>query len=196
MLVPNLARDPRPGYIAVGSFVPPGSPGQGPSARFANIVIRPDVVAFDVKAGPCEGSSGGWPPAPIEGIIRSWQVSRSFVAKEGGAPTIPVPDVLGDMRQLETEPTGLLELHRHVKVPAKGDATAVCPALCAGDTSRRVCARPGFQRYRDRVRERTPDLSRRRELFVRSSTTRWSDRIDQARLYLPLVAGENDLPSS
>jgi hypothetical protein len=58
MLVPNMARDPRPGYIAVGGFVPPGSPGEGPAARFADVTIRPDVGAFDFKAALVKTAGG------------------------------------------------------------------------------------------------------------------------------------------
>ena len=192
MLVPNMARDPRPGYIAVGGFVPPGSPGEGPAARFADVTIRPDVVAFDVKADLAKAAAAV-PPAPIEGIIRSWQVSRSFVAKEGGAPTIPAPDVLGDMRQLETEPTGLLELHRHVKVPAKGDATAVARLRVRATQAGVYALDLGFS-------DIATVFVNGRPIF-RGDASYSFDRprregligFDQARLYLPLAAGDNDL---
>lgn len=190
MLVPNLARDPRAGYIAVGSFVPPGSPGQGPSARFANIVIRPDVVEFDFKAALAKAAA---PPASRDGIVRSWNVSQSFVSKPGDTPGIPAADVLGQMRQLESEPSGLLQLDRHVKVPAEGPSAALARlrvraaqvgvyALDLGFSDIATVFLNGRPVFRGDA-SYSFDRPRREGLIG----------FDQARLYLPLAAGDNDL---
>ena len=41
LFVPRLAHEPRAGHIALRGFLPPGTPGTGPIARFANVSVQP-----------------------------------------------------------------------------------------------------------------------------------------------------------
>src|SRR4051812_27332353 len=66
LVVPRLAHDPAPGYIAVYGFLPAGVPGSGPIARFANVRIRPNVIAYTF--GP------DVPSPTVPGVIRAWTV--------------------------------------------------------------------------------------------------------------------------
>ena len=61
-MIAALAREPRPGYIALRAFLPPDTPGSGPVARFANVTVRPNVVAFDFGTVPADApvTSPGW----------------------------------------------------------------------------------------------------------------------------------------
>src|SRR5438270_2422875 len=47
MVIPHLARESRAGSIELSAFIPPGTPGNGPSLRYANLIVRPDVVGYD-----------------------------------------------------------------------------------------------------------------------------------------------------
>jgi hypothetical protein len=101
--------------------------------------------------------------------------------------------VLGDMRSLETEPTGLLELHRHVKVPAEGATTAVARLRVRATQAGVYALDLGFN-------DIATVFVNGRPIF-RGDASYSFDRprrdgligFDQARLYLPLVAGDNDL---
>jgi hypothetical protein len=110
LVVPRLARTPAAGYLALRGFAPPGS-GAGPVARFANVRITPGSPAFSFAAPE--------PVVPQIGAVRSWSVSRAFeVPKDGPAPPALPPDVvLGAFARVDAEPSGLVVLHRHVKLP-------------------------------------------------------------------------------
>lgn len=114
LVVPRLARAPRAGYLALRGFAPPGS-GSGPVARFANVRIAPGTPAFDFASARGDG-----PKAPAPGLVRAWSVSRAFgVPKDASAPpALPDAETLGAWTRVEALPSGLVELHRHVKLPS------------------------------------------------------------------------------
>jgi hypothetical protein len=191
MLVPHLAREPHAGHIALGGFVPAGVPGDGPSARFTNVVVRPGVIAFDFASALAKAAERDAAPA---GVIRRWNVSRSFVPADDGRPMIPGPGVLGDMQRLDTEPNGLLELHRHVKVPEPGNVAAAVARVSVR------AAEAGVYAFDLGFSDMATVFVNGRPVF-RGDASYSFDRprregligFDQARLYLPLVAGENEL---
>lgn len=121
LVVPRLARPPAAGYLALRGFAPPGS-GTGPVARFANVSISPGTAAFDFarqdpppdQAAPA-GGPAVLPPVPV----RAWSVSRAFaVPKDTTAPPALPPDaVLGAFARVDAEPSGLVMLHRSVRLP-------------------------------------------------------------------------------
>jgi hypothetical protein len=111
LLVPHVAREPRAGFIALRGFLPAGVPGNGPIARFANVTVRPGFVPFDFPAAAAA------PQQP--GAVREWSVSQALPAtKADGVPHLPAADALGTFQRVAAEPSGLVELHRHVKLPA------------------------------------------------------------------------------
>jgi len=197
LLVSHTAREPRPGHIAVGGFLPAGGPGDGPIAKFTNVVIRPGEVPFDFKAALARlaGSPGARPAAaPDDGIVRAWSVSRSFVPSAADVPTLPGPDIAREFQRLETEASGLLELHRHVRVPeARGPAAAVARI-------RVRAAQAGTYTFDLGFSDIATVFVNGRPLF-RGDQSYSFDRprregligFDQARLYLPLTAGDNDV---
>lgn len=195
LLVPRMAREPRAGSVSLGGFVPAGSPGTGPSARFANVVVRPDAAPFDFEAALRAGPSAG--PAPADGpatVLDAWAVSRSFVPKETVAPSLPPAEVAGDFRRLATGPDGLLELHRHVPMPQGASEAAAVARVRVRSASAGVYAFDlGFSDVA------TVFLNGR--AIFRGEASYSFDRprregligYDQARLYLPLAAGDNEL---
>jgi hypothetical protein len=194
LLVPRMSRDPRPGYIALGAFLPAGVPGEGPVARFANVTVRPDHVPFDFTSALTIAAPPGEASATEQGIIRAWSVSRSFAPNDEALPALPTPERLGGMQRLETEPGGLLQLHRHVRMPAEGKGTAALARV-------RVRAdKPGAYAFDLGFSDVAIVFVNGLPIF-RGDASYSFDRprregligFDQARLYLPLVAGENDV---
>jgi hypothetical protein len=187
-LVSTLAREPRAGYIALRGFLPPGTPGQGPIARFSNVVVRPGVVPFDFASVPAD-------PAPPPGAIRAWAVSRSFVPPpEPGSPALPGAEVLGEFRRLETEPSGLVELHRHVPLPKGSRAAAAVARL------RVRAASAGSRALELGFSDRATVFLNGRPLFAGEASYSFDNprregliELAQARVWLPLNAGENEL---
>jgi hypothetical protein len=123
LVVPRLARAAAPGYIALRAFAPPGT-GSGPVARFANVRIQDGAVPFDFAPGRGGvAADQAAPPTAAEivhpGSVRAWAVSRSFAApKDVALPALPGAEVLGPLQTVEAEPSGLVELHRYVKLPS------------------------------------------------------------------------------
>jgi hypothetical protein len=112
LVVPRLARAPVAGYLALRGFAPPGS-GAGPVARFANVSISPGTPAFDFARQDPPPDQG------VPGAVRAWSVSRAFaVPKDAPAPpALPAKAVLGAFSRVEADPSGLVVLHRSVKLP-------------------------------------------------------------------------------
>jgi hypothetical protein len=188
LLVPRLAREPRAGYLALRGFLPAGVPGAGPIARYSNVEIRPGHVPFDF--GP-----EVVPPAGPAGVVRSWAVSHAFAppAPEA-APSLPDPATAGEFRTLATEPFGLLELHRHVPLPeGKRAAAAVARVrVHAAQAGMRVFDL-GFSDVAIVFLNGRP-LARLDHSYSYDAPRREGlIGYDQARLYLPLEQGENEL---
>lgn len=187
LVVPRLAREPRPGYVALRAFLPPGTPGTGPIARYANVRVRPGEVPFDLASVPP-------PPAPAAGVVRAWSVSQSFVPSSEPPTTLPGADVLGRFTRVEAEASGLVELHRHVALPKgvrsaaavarlKVKAAAAGPrAFDLGFSDRATVFLDGRPLYSGEA-SYSFDNPRREGLIEPA----------QARLWLPLHAGDNEL---
>ena len=194
MLVPRMAREPRAGYIALGGFLPANVPIDGPIARFSNVVVQPGHVPFDFAAAL---AADGAPATAVTdaGVIREWSVSKAFVPVDApGTPALPPASALGTFQTLTAEPGGLLPLDRHVR-RAEGQRAA---AAVARVTVRAAAAGTytfdlGFSDVATVFLNGAPvfkgdgrysfDRPRREGLIG----------FDNARLYLPLRAGDNEL---
>ena len=195
LLVPQLAREPRAGYIAVGGFLPAGVPGDGPIAKFSNVVIRPDAVPFDFKTALSTNAELATPAAQSQdGIVRAWSVSRSFVPRPVETAALPPADVTREFQRLETGPNGLLELHRHVQMPEKSNVAAAVARI------RVRAARAGTYAFDLGFSDVAIVFVNGQPLFQGNQSYSF-DRprregligFDQARLYLPLTAGDNEV---
>lgn len=201
LIVPRLAREPQAGHIALGGFLPADVPGEGAVARFSNVVVRSEV-SYDFAAPPGQKAPGAAPaaasPAPqapaAATIVTTWSVSRSFVPKEETVPTLPGPGSTGEFTKLATEPDGLLPLHRHITVP-QGSRVAAAVAR----TNVRA-ARAGIYAFDLGFSDVATVFVNGNPVF-RGEASYSFDRprregligYDQARIYLPLRAGDNDL---
>lgn len=182
LLVRRLARGPAPGYVALRSFVPPD--GAEAVTSFANVEIRQGVSDFVFP------DMGAEPVAP-SGTVRKWLVSEPYVAAEG--PVRELPATSG-WKELETEPSGLLVLLRHIGRPERGKrATVLAKETLESSKEERVPLHLG---YSDEV---TVFLNGA-PLFTADDSYSF-DRprregligFDQATVYLPLRAGKNEL---
>jgi hypothetical protein len=184
LIVPRLCGKPGAGAISVGGFAPPGTPGSGPIARFANVTLRPEVDPVDWGTGPK-------PFDPGPGTIRSWSVSNAVTPLASQVPQPPAGD---GWRTVAVEPEGLLALDRHVTRP-KGARLATAAArvqVTAPEAATRVFEL-GFS-------DIATVFLNGRPVFTGDATYSFDAPrrdgligFDQARLYLPLVKGRNEL---
>lgn len=190
LVVPRLARDPQAGHIALGGFLPANVPGSGPIARFANVRIRPEV-AFDFDAALAKAPA---PTASAAGttIVRAWSVSPAFVPKPGAPATLP--EIAGSYRQIEAAPDGLVELERHVAVPpGSRTAAAVARVTVTASTAGVYAFDLGFSDIATVFVNGTPVFTGDASYSFDRPRREGLIGYDQARLYLPLRAGDNDL---
>jgi hypothetical protein len=113
LLIPRLAREPRPGAIALRVFTPPGAglPAGVHPAAFAGVVVRPGEVAPAVAALLAAAVE----PEPPAGVLREWCVAPAFEAPAGPVTAAPAPATA--YRRVASEPGGFLELARHIRIP-------------------------------------------------------------------------------
>jgi hypothetical protein len=193
LLVPKLAREPRAGFISLGSFVPAGTPGAGPSAKFANIVLRPDVVAFDFQAAIAAQQAAAQQPAVSNAsVITRWEVSSPFTLKPDAPPTLPDP--AGEYRRLEAEPSGLLQLYRHLRVAESTRTAAAVARIHLRAAAATTCAFDlGFSDVATVFVNGRPHAQLDASYSFDRPRREGLIGFDQARLFLPLQAGANDL---
>jgi hypothetical protein len=193
LVVPRLARDPKPGYIGLRGFLPADVPGTGPIARFANVVVRPGPVAYDFSAAVAKAAPAQDAAEPVT-VVRRWAVSRSFVPEGAGPPALPSAAATGEFKTLDAEPDGRLELHRYVPVPKNSRATAaVARVRIQAPAAGTYAFDLGFSDIATVFLNGTPVF--RGDASYSFDTPRREGLIgyDQARLYLSLAAGSNEL---
>jgi hypothetical protein len=193
LLVPRLSRQPAEGSIAVSGFLPQGVPGEGPIARFANVVVRPGVVEFDLPSAVAAAAAQS-PAAATDGVVRAWAVSRAFVPGSSALAELPDAGQAGEYQRIEAEPGGLIQLHRHIRMPEQSNVAAAVARL------RVRAAAAGTYVFDLGYSDIATVFVNGRPIF-RGDGSYSFDRprregligFDNARLYLPLAAGENDL---
>jgi hypothetical protein len=194
LLVPELARAPKGGSIALGAFVPANVPGAGPAATFANVVVRPGTPAFDLAAAAAGAANAAGTSAQTGAIVRAWSVSQAFVPRDGGEAVLPAAGALGTFTRIATDHRGLVNLHQHVRVPPGSRVSA-------------AVARVRVRAERTGVYPLDVGFSDAATVFVNGTPVFHGDDsysfdrprrdgligFDQARVYLPLKAGDNDV---
>ncbi len=134
LVVPELAREPRPGPIALRSFMTFGTPADTYVSNFANVVVRPGVVHYEFPEAEAA--------APPAGLITSWQVSPAFSPPNDLLTVLPEEVLTGDGWQTVTaNAEGLVEIERPVSRPEGVRRAAVLAALrvtAAEATTRRL----------------------------------------------------------
>jgi hypothetical protein len=201
LVIPRLARAAAPGYLALRAFAPPGS-GSGPVARFANVSIQPGASAFDFSSGKRDDAPDQTAPsAPAAGLrppgsVRAWSVSSAFaVPNDVAEPALPAPDVLGEFQRVEVEPSGLVELHRYVKLKAADSREAAAVARVRVRTGA-----AGLRRFDLGFSDVATVFLNGRPLFRGDAHYSYDNprqegliHYGQATVFLPLEKGDNDL---
>jgi hypothetical protein len=209
LVVPRLARPPAAGYLALRGLAPRGS-GEGPIARFANVSIQPGAAPFDFSSAEGAGARGlSFQPAPAvglrqPGVVGAWAVSKAFLPglqpgqaapTETMPPALPAPEVLGEFRRVEAEPSGLVELHRYVSLPSptSGEAAAVARV-------RLRVAEAGLRRFDLGFSDVATVFLNGRPLFRGDAHYSYDNprqegliHYGQATVFLPLERGDNEL---
>jgi hypothetical protein len=188
LLVPRLARDPAPGFIALRAFVPKGTPGDAPGARYANVRVTTGATGVDIATLPA-------PALPEEpGRVSTWAVSGPLKWTPGdGVPQLPDAAALGPLRTVAAEPSGLVEMHRHVVLPPEAEE------LTAAARFRVTAERAGTRAFDLGFSDRATVFVNGRAMFRGDASYSYAGRregligLDQARLYLPLTAGANEV---
>lgn len=198
LLVPRLAREPQAGSVSLGGFLPADVPGEGPIATFANVQIRPGVVPFDLTAAVAAASVASAINLASTGgtsVVTAWAVSRAYVPEPSDElPAVPPAALTGEFRRLATEPAGLLPLHRDVKVPEGSRVSAAVARIMLTAAAPRVVAFDlGFSDTATVVLNGVPIFTGDASYSFDRPRREGLIGFDQARLYLPLRAGDNDL---
>lgn len=186
LVVDSLRSGTAEGYIGFwGNF--PGATGDDPPvALVRDVVVRHGETSYEFP--PLERK------AADPGIVAAWGVSEPFVRSGPGIEALPGPEVAGERwRTLRAEPSGLLPLERDLVRPPGEDPGALAGLRLHADRERTVRLELG---YSDEAavflngrllyagsNTFSPNFPRRQGLIT----------LDQARLYLPLRAGANEL---
>ena len=188
VLVMNLARPPRAGYIALRSFNPdPSLPAGEVAAHFANVVVRPNVVSYEFGAPA---------PAPVHdpGSILRWQVSPAFKGAKEPVTQLPA-NLLATKAQWPVYPverSGVLAIGRFMDRP-RPDGAAIARVVIRSSGTRLQRLYLGYSDYVTVFVNGAPifagdahysfDQPRQEGLITRSQSTLW----------LPLRDGENEI---
>jgi len=182
LVVRRLARPAASGYVALRSFVPEG--GAEPVTSFANVVVRPDATDF---AFPEMGAE----PPPPAGIVKEWLVSEPFVTPDGPITRLPAA---GGWKKIETEPSGLLVLLRHIARPERGKrATVLAKMALTAEREERIPLHLGYSDEVTVFLNGAPLFSADDSYSFDRPRREGLIGLDQAAIYLPLRAGENEL---
>ncbi len=113
LVVPRLAREAGPGFIALRSFMTFGTPPDTYVANFANVVVRPGVVDYEFPQVEVDDRGGSDP-----GRIERWQVSPAFAPAEGDILELPLDLIESDQWQsVPANADGLVEIERYLTRP-------------------------------------------------------------------------------
>lgn len=194
LLVRRLSRAPRAGGVALGGFLPADVPGSGPIATFANVQIRPGLIAFDLQDAIARDGPTGSSLASDHGIVREWSVSRAMAKPPEDAAVLPAAVLAGPFERLPAERSGLVQLHQYVRVPAGVRTSAAVARLAvAADHARTVPFDLGFSDIATLFLNGVPVFTGDASYSFDRPRREGLIGFDQARIYLPLKAGENEL---
>ena len=184
MIVPRLARDPEPGYLAIRGFVPDGSRATE-AAFFSNLVVRPGVVPFQIPAAK--------PLAAIPGLVREWQLSESFVTDSGTITALP-PVVGRRWTIARAEEDGLVLVNRHIARPDRARRSTILARFQVEATTaglRRLAV--GFSDEMTVFVNGRPLVAARAPYSYDHPRQEGLIGFEQQTVFVPLVAGHNEI---
>ena len=189
MVIAELARQARPGAIALRAFTPQGGAPEGEFvAAYSNVVVRPGVVPATMPPAPER-------PRPAN-LVQSWQLSPAFVPPEGRLSALP-KELLANRNSWPSYPVdgeGRLILDKHLGRAGKDARSAAVLRLV-------------IPAGRDTVRRLDLGFSDEYLLFVNGRPVSGGDayyrfdnprgdgvlHVGQSVAYLPLKRGDNEV---
>lgn len=188
-MVMRLARPPRAGAIGFSGFLPPDMQPQTPIAWFANVSIDTTAPTFDFERAAA--------PAPVApaGVVRTWSVSKTYPPRQDeSVPSLPAQSLLGSLTQITADASGMIELHKVVPIPPNTRAVAALAKVTVrADRAGTFAFDLGFS-------DIATVFVNGRAVFRGDGTYAYDNPrregligFDQARIYLPLLEGDNDL---
>jgi hypothetical protein len=110
LVVPKLAREPKPGLLALRSFMTFGTPANTYVSNFANFTVSPGVADYQFPVSE--------EATPVSSRITNWQLSPVFVPADGLMTELP-REILGsdEWQTVTADAEGLVELERHLVRP-------------------------------------------------------------------------------
>jgi hypothetical protein len=188
VMVMNLARAPRSGYIALRAFNPDAALSAGDvAARFANVSVQPGTVAHDF--GPAVAA-----PVHEPGSILRWQISPAF--KGAREPVTQLPQDLlqtkGQWPSYPVERSGVVAIGRHIDRP-RPDGAAIARLLIRSSGPRLQRLYLGYSDYVTVFVNGTPVFAG--DAHYSFDQPRQEGLIGpwQSTLWLPLRDGENEI---
>jgi hypothetical protein len=190
LLVPRLSRDTAAGFIGVRGFLPAGMDAERPVAAFANVTVSEGRGFFDFASALAAVPAPAPPPAG-SALVTAWSVSVAMPA----APLAAVPAIPAGLAfsTVAADPSGLVELHRHVRLPGPGPAAVVARVDVRAREARLYALDLGFSDMATVFLNGRPIFTRDDSYVFDGLRRDGLITLDQARVYLPLVAGDNRL---
>ncbi len=183
LVVPRLGRTPAAGGIALRGFVAFESSPDFVSARFANLVVRKDVVEYAFPPVVA--------PSPKPGIVTAWSVGPFFAPGTGAIEALPAA---GPAVRATATPDGLVNLHEHVKVPRDVKRVATTARLTVKATH------AGPRRFNLGFSDEVSVFLNGQLLYAGNARYSYNQprregliELEQAALWLPLRAGDNEI---
>ena len=130
-------------------------------------------------------------PEP-DGVVRAWSVSRAFPPKDQDGAALPADAVLGEFSRVEALPGGLVTLDRFVKRP-DGGAAAVARIHVRAAEAGTYAFDLGFSDIATVFLNGRPLMRGTASYSFDAPRRDGVIGFDQARVYLPLAAGDNEL---
>lgn len=194
VLISALSRPPVAGGIGIGAFLPANVPGSGPIAVFANVTVQPGTGYFDFT----KAVAAQTPPATDKSLIVSeWSVSTAApttsitVDPDTALPSLP--RALSNFTVVPAAAGGLVELHRYVTLPGVPQATVVARVTVTAERAGLYAMDLGFSDIATVFVNGAPIFTRDDSYSFDRPRREGVIGFDQARAYLPLRAGANDV---
>jgi hypothetical protein len=185
LVVSRLAREPRAGYLALRSFLPAGVAATEDPAVFANLVVRPGVLAYDFSTRQ--------ESAPPAGLVLRWEIGDAFQTPAERA-ALPSGLAATAWRAVDAEPNGTLMLGRYLEAPAGARSWSAAVRLrLRSDRAQTVPLELGYSDAVTAFLNGLPLFSGDARYSYDNPRQEGVIGLWQATVYLPLRAGSNEL---
>ncbi len=187
LLVPKLARASVSSGIALQSFLPGGKPADVYPTSFSNVVVRPGEIDYDFP--PVEAEV-----PPLAGTVSEWLFSQPYATPDGPVRELPSGWKESRWSKLAPERSGLIVIGKYFERPqANQRATVLAKLRLTSDRDRRVPVHLGYSDEITVFLNGAPLFTANDSYSFDRPRREGLIEPDQAVVYLPLVAGDNEL---